>query len=206
LKVKSKIILIGGFHETIELCLACRKKIVGIIDNNLNNKYFGYDIVGSDENAHDLYKKYGDIPIVISVDDPLHRKKLVEYYSQTGFAYANLIHPGAFISRHVNIGEGVIIQNGVNISINARIADYVKINTFANIMHDSQIGKFTTVAPNAVILGRVEISEMCYIGANSTILSDRKIPANTVIGAGAVVTKDIDKSGTYIGVPAKRMK
>lgn len=205
MKNKSKIILIGGFHETIELCLACKKKIVGIIDNTLKNKYFGYDIIGSDADAHELYKKYGDIPIIISVDEPLRRKKLVNYYSQAGFTFTKLLHPGAFISLSTNIGKGVVIHNGVSISVNAVIDDHVRLNTFANIMHDSQIGKFTTVAPNAVVLGRVKINEMCYIGANSTILNDRTIHANTVIGAGAVVTKDIDKSGTYIGVPAKRI-
>ena len=42
------------------------------------------------------------------------------------------------------------------------------------------------------------------IGSNATILPV-SICDEVVIGAGAVVTKDIKKSGTYVGNPAKRL-
>ena len=73
-------------------------------------------------------------------------------------------------------------------------------------MHDTVIGDFSTIAPNAAIMGRVRIGERCYIGANATIIPEITICPDTIIGAGAVVNKSIKEPGTYVGVPAKRIK
>lgn len=197
------IILIGGFHEIIELCEICNKRIIGIIDKKLIDKYLGYPILGNDKMAPYLYKEYGDTPIIVSPDVPDVRKKLVKYYLNIGYKFCDLIHPNANISKYANIGNGIVIQNGVNISANVAVEDFVKINTYANIMHDSQIGEYTTIAPNAVILGKVKISELCYIGSNSTILPKMKIGMKSIVGAGAVVTKNVSSNKTVKGNPAK---
>jgi len=198
--------LIGGFHEIIELCEICNKKIIGIIDNKLKDQYLGYRILGNDKMAPYLYKEFGNIPIIVTPDIPEVRKKLIEYYLNIEFKFCNLIHPNATISKYAKIGRGVVIQNGVNISANVFVSDFVKINTYANIMHDSQIGKYTTIAPNAVILGRVKISELCYIGSNSTILPGKEIEKKSIIGVGAVVTKDVQFNITVVGNPARILK
>lgn len=44
---------------------------------------------------------------------------------------------------------------------------------------------------------------MTHIGAGATIKNNIKICNDCIIGAGAVVVKDIEVSGTHIGVPAK---
>ncbi|MFW9875654.1 MAG: acetyltransferase, partial [Candidatus Thorarchaeota archaeon] len=197
------VILIGGFLEVIELCELCGKHIFGIIDNQLKSQYFGYKIFGNDAMAVELYKEIGEIPLIITPDVPKVRKKLVEYYSEIGFKFAKLIHPGAYISKSARIGEGVVIQNFVNISSNVIIENFVKINTFVNIMHDSYIGKYSTIAPNSVILGRVKVNDYCYIGANSTILPEKRIGKNSTVGAGSVVTKDVGENETVVGKPSR---
>ena len=186
-----EIILVGGFHEIIELCEICNKKIIGIIDNQLKHKYLGYRILGNDKMALYLFKEFGNIPIIVTPDIPVARKKLVKYYLNIGYKFCDLIHPNATISKYANIGNGIVIQNGVNISANVVVEDFVKINTYANIMHDSQIGEYTTIAPNVVILGKVKISGLCYIGSNATILPGREIGKGAIIGAGAIVTKNV---------------
>lgn len=204
--MKTKVILIGGFPEIIELCEECNYSIVGIIDNNLKDNFLGYKVFGSDKIAKEVYEDYKNIPVIITPDIPVVRKKLVDFYSGLGFNFCNLISPKASISKSSVLGVGVVVQNGVNISYNVKIGNFVKINTFSNIMHDSIINDYTTVAPNAVILGRVKIGSCCYIGANSTILPMKEIGDNAVIGAGAVVTKNIPVSITVTGNPAKELK
>jgi sugar O-acyltransferase (sialic acid O-acetyltransferase NeuD family) len=202
--MNKEVILIGGFHEIIELCEDSDINILGIIDNKLVNEYMGYPIIGADKDAPELYTKFKRYPLILAPDQPLLREKLFNYYSDLGYTFTSLICKTAKISRSALIGNGTIIQNGVNISSSSNIGNFVKLNTNANIMHDSSIADFSTVAPDAVILGRVIVQNSCYIGSNSTILPGILIRKLTTVGAGAVVTKDTEESDIVVGIPAKK--
>lgn len=197
------IILVGGFAETIELCEICNYNIIGIIDKDLSGSLQGYPILGNDNDAKEIYKLYPNIPVIISPDMPVIRKKLFEIYKNIGFSIGSLISPKAYISPSAMLGEGCIVQSFCNISSNVIIGEGTKINTYANVMHDVVISKFTTVAPNALILGYVKVNEGAYIGANSTIIQNNEIGAYSIVGAGAVVTKNIPPNTTAVGVPAR---
>lgn len=203
--MENKVILVGGFHEVIELCELCDKKIVGLIDNNLKGKYFGCDVIGEDKDASDLYKDFKDIPLIITPDIPRIRAKLVAYYSKIGFNFSSLISPEAIISNSAKIGNGVIIQSFVNVSAAVTVGNFVKLNTCANVMHDSFLGDYVTVAPNAVILGRVKVYDLSYVGANATILPDVTVDKKVMVGAGSVVTKYVAPECTVVGIPARKI-
>jgi serine acetyltransferase len=47
---------------------------------------------------------------------------------------------------------------------------------------------------------------MVYIGTNASIKEKISIHSLTTIGSNATVVKHINIPGTYIGVPAKRIK
>jgi len=198
-----RIILVGAFHEMIDLCEIAGYTIIGIIDNNLKDSYLSYPILGSDNEAEILFTKYPDVSLVITPDLPVLREKLVYKYKKIGFDFETIISPYANISKYAKIGKGTVIQSGVNVSAFAEIENFVKLNTNCNVMHDAVIGSFTTVAPNAVVLGRIRIGEKCYVGANATILPERHIGNSVIIGAGAVVTKNIRENQTIKGIPAK---
>lgn len=203
-KHKTKILLIGAFHEIIELCHDAGFDVVGIIDNNRDLKsYCGIPILGCDEDAENLYETYSDCEIVVTPDSPSVREKLVGKYYSLGYKFATVIHPSAMISSSAKIGYGSVIQKGVNVSSNSIIGRFCKLNINSNIMHDNIIGDYCTVAPNAVLLGYVNINNNVYIGANSTILPKKTICSGAVVGAGAVVTKNVDLESVVVGVPAK---
>ena len=200
-----EIILVGGFHEMIELCEDAGFNIVGIIDNELTGEYYGYPVIGTDKDAADIYQRYPNCHIVITPDSPRLRKKLVDHYRSAGFSFATVIHPAATISRYATIGEGTVVQLGVNVSANTKVGNFCKLNTGCNIMHDNIIGEYSTIAPNAVLLGYVTIGDMSYIGANSTILPKISVGELSTIGAGAVVTKNVRPNLVVAGVPAKQL-
>jgi sugar O-acyltransferase (sialic acid O-acetyltransferase NeuD family) len=200
---KIEVILVGAFHETIELCNSAGFSIIGIFDNLVKNSYWNCDIIGTDEDAEIYAREYSKIPVILTPDQPITRKSLSEKYSSWGYNFVNLISPHAIISNSAKLGEGIVVQNGVNISSNVTIHNFVKLNSFSNIMHDSVINPFTTIAPNAVVLGRVNIGELSYIGANSTILPGRIIGNKTIIGAGSVITKDFSDNLTIVGNPGR---
>jgi len=194
------VIVVGAFHEIIELLEENQISIKGLIDNNLTGYYRDYPILGTDSIAMNLDNS---IPIIITPDIPKIREKLVSYYSTLGYKYQLLISKQAKISKSAKIGDGTIVQYGVNISSEVIIGKFVKCNTLSNVMHNSKIGDYTTIAPNAVILGNVSIGERCYIGANATILPNIMIGDDVTIGAGSVITKDVGAGKTVYGVPGK---
>jgi len=205
-KLNFNVIIIGAFHEIIELAEELGLTIIGLVDNTKSGQYKGYQILLNDSDESVLSEKYNTIPLVITPDLPVVRTKLSKRYKEAGFDFLNLISKSAKISGTAILGKGIIIQYGVNVSSEATIGDFVKLNTGCNIMHDSIIGDYSTIAPNAVILGKVNIGKSCYIGSNSTILPNLTICDHVTIGAGAVVTKNINKPGKYAGIPARLMK
>lgn len=201
--MKTDVIIVGGFHEIIELCDECGLNVVGIIDNELQGVYYGMPIIGKDEDAERLYFQYGDCKVIITPDSPKVRIKLVSFYKALGYEFATVISPQAHVSKYAEIGEGTVIQAGVNVSAAVEVGCFCKLNSNSNVMHDNVIGDYSTIAPNAVLLGRVTTGTGTYIGANSTILPNISIGSGSTIGAGAVVTHDVTENVIVKGVPAK---
>lgn len=204
--MNGKIILVGAFHEMIELAEENGYEIVGLIDNEKIDSYRNYKIVCKDNDAINLSPALKLIPLVITPDKPDIRKKLTCFYTKLDFTFSSLLSKECKISKSATIGTGSVIQSGVNVSSECKIGMFVKLNNKCNIMHNSTIGDFTTIAPNAVVLGNVKIGENCYIGANATILPNIKICDDVIVGAGAVVTKDVNSSSILVGNPAKNIK
>lgn len=185
--MRHQIIILGAFHETIELCELCETEIVGVIDNEIKGSFMGYPILGTDDDLLELANVYKEIPLVIAPDSSLVKKKLFHLYSKAGFDFATIISPRSFISKSASIGKGCIIQSGVSISSNVKIGGFCKLNINANVMHDVNVGDFTIIGPNAVVLGRAQIGESVYIGANSTIEHDTVIVDGTKVQTASYI-------------------
>lgn len=199
----NEVVIVGAFHEIVELCEFNACRIVGVIDNNLKGEFLGYPIIGSDSDAQTLYPIYGKYPVIITPDLPKVREKLYSFYKSLGFLFTSLINKDAYISPSAKLGEGIIVQNKVYISSSSIIGNFVKLNVGATLMHDVVINDFSTMAPNSTALGCVKIGRNCYIGANATILPYVEVSSDVTIGAGAVVTRNVDAYKTVKGVPAK---
>ena len=92
------------------------------------------------------------------------------------------------------------------INSSARIGKHCIINTGAIIEHDNIIENFVHISPNSALGGTVRIGENTHIGIGSVVKNNITICKNCTVGAGAVVVKNIEKEGTYIGVPAKKLE
>lgn len=200
------VILIGAFIETIELCEKCGYTIEGIFDNNEQGEYYGYPILGADEDLLSMQSRFYKIPLVLVPDMPKVREKLYTMYKKNGFQFETVISPDALVSRSAKIGEGSMIQDGCNISSKVEIGRCVRVNSCANVMHESIVENFATVAPNAVILGRCNIGTRAYIGANATILPERVIGKDAIVGAAAVATKNVGEGNVMVGNPARKIR
>ena len=123
---------------------------------------------------------------------------------------------GCKIGDNCFIGPFVEIQKSVEIGQNTKIQSHTFICELVNIGSDCFIGHgvmfvndlFSNGGPargNKDLWKSTHIGNNVAIGSNTTILPVR-ICDNVVIGAGSVVTKNILKSGIYIGNPAKFLR
>jgi len=202
--VTRQVVLVGAFHEIVELCEVCDVRIAGIFDAQVEGDFMGYKILGRDEDAPRLADRFRDVPVLIVPDAPAVRRKLARYYLSLGYQPGSLVAPSAVVSKSASIGPGTIVQSFCHISASVRIGQFVRVNAAANLMHDVVVGDFTTIAPNAVILGRVSVQAGCYVGANATLLPEIEVGEEAIVGAGAVVTRDVGARTVVIGSPARR--
>ena len=49
----------------------------------------------------------------------------------------------------------------------------------------------------------MRVATRTWLGVSASVINNIAICKECMIGAGAVVVKDINKSGTYVGVPAR---
>lgn len=176
-----KVIVLGAFLETIELCELCGYEIVGIIDNDVKKSFSGYPILGRDDDKYSLVKEFDKVSLVNGPDSSKIKKKLYDDYRLAGFSFATVISPGAYISKSAIIEEGCIIQSGVTVSSNVHIGKCCKLNYNCTIMHDVRINDYSILAPNSVVLGRVHIGERVYIGASATVNHDMNVEDGIII-------------------------
>ena len=101
-------------------------------------------------------------------------------------------------------GKGIFISRCF-IGSEVEIYDNSIVNTGAIVEHHTVIAPHCNVTPGA-ILNFCKLGEGVYVGSGSTIIQLVEIAPYTIIGAGATVVKTIEESGTYVGVPARRIK
>jgi acetyltransferase-like isoleucine patch superfamily enzyme len=110
----------------------------------------------------------------------------VEIQKNTTIGKNTKIQSHSFICELVSIGDECFIGHGV-MFINDLFSEGKPANGNKDFWKNTKIGNNVSIGSNATILP-VEICD------------------HVVIGAGAVVTKNIVKSGIYVGNPAKKMK
>lgn len=118
----------------------------------------------------------------------------------------SVISPYAHIGIDAAIGCGTFVAAKAYIGPQARVGNNTIINTGSIVEHEAIIGNNTHIAPGTVICGRARIGDNVFCGAGSTIVDKISICDNVVIGAGAVVKENISDAGTYVGIPARKIK
>lgn len=203
------IIGAGGFGREVAWLIDDINKveykwnIVGFVDDNedIQGKDInGYTVVGNIE-----WLKSQELNVINAIGDPIVKKKVMEKLINSNNQYPVLIHPSVICSNKLNIGEGSIICAGSILTVNIEIGKHVIINLDCTIGHDAVIGDYSTILPSVNVSGFVKIGDCVNVGTGSAIIQGVRIKENTLIGAGAVVVKDITESGTYVGVPVRKI-
>lgn len=156
--------------------------------------------------CQDVDKYINDFDIFIGFGNNDIRKYWFTYLKNKHASFATLIHPSAILGSNVIVSEGTIIMANVVIQANTNIEEGCIINTAATIDHDCFIQRFTHICPGVHVAGGVKVKESCWIGIGSSIIQQICIEKEITVGAGAVVIENLVKKGTYVGIPAKKVR
>lgn len=202
--MSKNVVVIGasGHGKVIaDIIIKSGDKVVGFLDDGVGkgNLVAGIEVLGKTED----YIIFKDCEFIIAIGNPNVRKRIA---NDLPVKWYTAIHPNAVASSlDVKIGEGTVVMANAVINSSAKIGKHCIINTGAIVEHDNYIGDYVHLSPNATLAGTVTVGEMTHIGVGACVKNNINIAPNCTIGAGTVVVKDISESGTYIGVPARKM-
>jgi sugar O-acyltransferase (sialic acid O-acetyltransferase NeuD family) len=159
-----------------------------------------------DENSLPISElNFDEYEVMIAVGDCNDRMNIVKKLP-INVKYFSFIHPTALImSNNITIGDGSFIGAHSILTNNIKIGNHAILNRGNHIGHDCIVGDFFSAMPNSVVSGNVILGDNVYLGTNSTIIEKTTICSNVTIGANGVVIRDINKEGTYVGVPVKKL-
>lgn len=213
-KKKSLIILGGsGFGREVAWLIERINKeaptwnVLGFLDDDeaiQGASVNGYSVLGRIEDSI----RYPDAYYVCAIGAPAVRKNVVQRMKEMlpSAEFATLIDPSSIVSPAVSIGRGAIICAGSIVTVNVSIGEHAIINLACTIGHDAVLNDYTTLCPSVNVSGSVIIGAETEIGTGAQIIQGKAICPHCIIGAGAVVIRDINEKGTYVGMPARKIK
>ena len=194
-----KLTIIGASGHG-KVCADIAEKIgyneIEFLDDDISLQTCGkWPVVGCVEKAN-----YIQNDLFVAIGNSDIRKKLMNRNCVT------LIHPNAVVADDTQIGDGTVVMAGAVINPGAKIGRGVIVNTSSSIDHDCVVGDFVHVSVGAHLSGTVTVGEGTWIAVGASIANNVSICSSCTVGAGAVVIKDINESGTYVGVPARKIR
>ena len=210
---KLVIVGAGGFGREVEWLVKRINKInptyevIGYADDEKAiGEEIGYSkvICTTDE----LSTTEEDLNVTIAIGNAKVRKMLAEKLStNTHLKFPNLIDPSViYDDEETMLGKGNIICANTIMTVNIKIGNFNIINLDCTIGHDDVLNNYITIYPSVNVSGNVIVNDCTEIGTGTQIIQGLKICSNTIIGASAAVVKSIEESGTYVGVPVKKIK
>ena len=202
--MKQVIVIGAGGHGKViaDIVLAAGDHLLGFLDDaRAGQQILGFPVLGGIRD----YVNYKDAEFVIAIGNAQAREQIAS--DLEGVRWYTAIHPSAVISPlEVTVGEGTVIMANAVINPGASVGRHCILNTASVVEHDNRIADFVHISVGAKLAGVVSVGKSTWIGVGAVVKNATSICADCMIGAGAVVVKDILESGTYVGVPARRIK
>ncbi len=204
---KKRLGIIGASgHGRVVADIAARGGYDDIIffdDNNQGKICGGYSIVGK---CDEILNYIGKGEVFVAIGNASIRKRMLEDLINQGAEIATLVHPNAVIGSRVQIGLGSVVMAGAVLNPECKIGRGCIVNTCASVDHDCCLGNYVHISVGAHVTGTVMIDDGTWVGAGAIVNNNLHITDSCMIGAGAVVINDILERGTYVGVPARKLK
>lgn len=201
--MKNQIIIIGaGGHGRVcaEIAELNGYQTVSFLDDSASKEGI------ASGKTYEYAKYLKDYDFFVALGDNGQRKSFLTRILNANGSVATLIHPNSTVSAKATVGAGSVVMAGAVINPYTVVGIGAIINTASSLDHDNFIGDYAHIGVGAHLAGTVHIGNGAFIGAGTTIINNVTVCEDSVVGAGATVIKDIREKGTYVGIPARKIK
>lgn len=205
------VVLGGGGHAKVLISVIHKLPwtIVGYVDPRDVGPVLGVLHAGDDDQLPALLARHPGCAAALGmgkVDATDRRARIQAANEALGYRFPVLVSPDAVVNAEVDLGAGTVVFDGAVVNAGAVAGPGCVINTHATVEHDCRLGTNVHVGPGATVTGGVAIGDHTFVGAGAVVVHGVRIAERCVIGAGAAVTADLTEPGTYVGVPARRIR
>ena len=205
---RNKLLIIGASGQgrgvaVIAIKMSRWQQIAFLDDDEDIQSPIRIEVIGK---LNDAFSYINDYDIFVAIGNNITREKIQIQLELAGANIPTLIHPSAIIGEKVEVGIGTVVMAGVVINCCSTVGKGCIINTGAIIDHDNVIEDYVHISPGVRLAGAVKVGKGSWLGIGSVVSNSINIISGCRIGAGAVVIKDIEEAGTYVGVPALKIK
>ena len=208
---KTRLVLLGGGgHAKVLANVILRLpqyELIGYVDPKNQGSLFGVPHLGGDEVLSEISVR-GSMGAVLGVGKVRARSnriELLERLERLGFSLPPIIAPSATVARDVILGPGTVVMDGAVVQPGCVVGRGGILNTNCSLDHSCILGNDVHVATGASLSGDVSVGDGALVGVGASVLQGVRIMPSCTIGAGAAVIRDCMESGTYVGVPARRL-
>ncbi len=120
-----------------------------------------------------------------------------------GLDFTALVHPRAYLSRFVEVGEGAFVGAASVIGPGAVLGAAVFVNRGVTVGHDTRLGEACRLMPGCNVGGHVTVGARATIGMGASVIEELEVGADALVAAGAVVIRDVAAGARVAGVPAR---
>lgn len=204
--MKRLVVLGAGGHGAVVAdaaeCQGLWSEIIFLDDGWATKKnIYSWPVLG----ALDKFANFinSETSFVVAIGNAQVRLEWLKKIQDLSGNIATIIHPSAVISRHAQIGAGVVVFANAVVNIGAYIAVGCIINTGAGVDHDVKLAECVHICPNTHLAGNVKIGSCSWIGIGTSVRQMIEIGSNVMVGAGSVIVSNVGNNMTVMGVPAK---
>lgn len=194
----------------IDLAEDCGYRIAGLLHYNhdcIGENYFGYRIGGCFEDLFAENSIKGK-NFLITMGDISIRETLFNRIVGYGGAVPSLIHPSAVVSRHAQIGSGVLVMPQSVIQADVKVGDNSVLTLSSQLTHSSVVGNHCFISGHSLVGAYVNMGDRVWIGQGAVIVSGEvgSIGNDAIIGAGSVLRTNAKPNCVYLGNPARLVR
>lgn len=146
--------------------------------------------------------------LAIGIGSPSVRARVAKRLSSNHprTIWPTLVHPSARLDWDTAVvGKGVTIGANVVGTVNIQIDDFAVLNPAVTLGHEAVVGRACVMNHASGISGGTILEDEVLIGTGARVLQYLRVGHGARVGAGAVVTKNVPKGVTVVGVPARTM-